>query len=220
MLITPENKKKLARFKEIKRGYYSLIVVLILIVFSLFAEFFINNKALIVVIKENITFQLGKFYSGETFGLDYSYEADYKELKKISQEKADLNLVLEKNWVLLPFIPYSPYENDFSNEVPPAKPSFANRHLLGTDLQGRDVLARVVYGFRIAIFFSLALYILSTIIGVFLGCLMGYFGGIFDLIFQRIVEIWTSLPLLYILIIMAALITPSIGLLLIIFTFF
>ena len=87
-------------------------------------------------------------------------------------------------------------------------------------MQGRDVLARVVYGFRIAIFFSLALYILSTIIGVFLGCLMGYFGGIFDLIFQRIVEIWTSLPLLYILIIMAALITPSIGLLLIIFTFF
>ena len=221
MLITPENKKKLARFKEIKRGYYSLIVVLILIVFSLFAEFFINNKALIVSYQGEYYFPvLGKFYSGETFGLDYSYEADYKELKKISQEKADLNLALEKNWVLLPFIPYSPYENDFSNEVPPAKPSFANRHLLGTDLQGRDVLARVVYGFRIAIFFSLALYILSTIIGVFLGCLMGYFGGIFDLIFQRIVEIWTSLPLLYILIIMAALITPSIGLLLIIFTFF
>ena len=114
MLITPENKKKLARFKEIKRGYYSLIVVLILIVFSLFAEFFINNKALIVSYQGEYYFPvLGKFYSGETFGLDYSYEADYKELKKISQEKADLNLALEKNWVLLPFIPYSPYENDF-----------------------------------------------------------------------------------------------------------
>ena len=92
MLITPENKKKLARFKEIKRGYYSLIVVLILIVFSLFAEFFINNKALIVSYQGEYYFPvLGKFYSGETFGLDYSYEADYKELKKISQEKADLN---------------------------------------------------------------------------------------------------------------------------------
>ena len=97
MLITPENKKKLARFKEIKRGYYSLIVVLILIVFSLFAEFFINNKALIVSYQGEYYFPvLGKFYSGETFGLDYSYEADYKELKKISQEKADLNLALLK----------------------------------------------------------------------------------------------------------------------------
>ncbi len=219
MLITPENRKKFVRFKEIKRGYYSLVVILILIVFSLFAEFFINNKALLVKYQDNYYFPvLGKFYSGDTFGLDYSYEANYKELKKILQEKFFQN-PQEKNWVLLPFIPYSAYENDFIN-IAPAKPSFVNRHLLGTDLQGRDVLARVVYGFRIAIFFSLALYILSTIIGVFLGCLMGYFGGIFDLIFQRIVEIWTSLPLLYILIIMAALITPSIGLLLIIFTFF
>ena len=83
MLITPENKKKLARFKEIKRGYYSLIVILILIVFSLFAEFFINNKALIVSYQGEYYFPvLGKFYSGETFGLDYSYEADYKEPKK------------------------------------------------------------------------------------------------------------------------------------------
>ena len=98
MLITPENKKKLARFKEIKRGYYSLIVVLILIVFSLFAEFFINNKALIVSYQGEYYFPvLGKFYSGETFGLDYSYEADYKELKKISQEKADLNLAPHLN---------------------------------------------------------------------------------------------------------------------------
>ena len=88
MLITPENKKKLARFKEIKRGYYSLIVVLILIVFSLFAEFFINNKALIVSYQGEYYFPvLGKFYSGETFGLDYSYEADYKELKKTFQEE-------------------------------------------------------------------------------------------------------------------------------------
>ena len=95
MLITPENKKKLARFKEIKRGYYSLIVVLILIVFSLFAEFFINNKALIVSYQGEYYFPvLGKFYSGETFGLDYSYEADYFPRRRKFKTK-------KKNWVAL-----------------------------------------------------------------------------------------------------------------------
>ncbi len=211
-------KKKFNNFKKIKRGYYSLLLVLALLCFALVAELFINNKALAVKYKGNYYFPVfGIFYGGETFGLNYSYETNYRELKKIfhSQNLSDA----KKNWVLLAFIPYNAYENDFFI-VPPSPPSWKTKHLLGTDLQGRDIFARVVYGFRIAIFFSLALYVLSTTIGVFFGCLMGYFGGVFDLIFQRIVEVWSSLPVLYILIIMAALTTPSIELLLIIFVFF
>lgn len=214
-MILVEIKRKIKNFKSIRRGYYSLIIVIGLLFFSLVAELFINNRALIVKYEKEYYFPvLGFFYGGETFGLDYSYETNYKELKTQFQNQEH-----RENWVLLPWIPYNPYENDFQ-VLPPSPPSWKNRHLLGTDLQGRDVFARIVYGFRIAIFFSLALYALSTFIGTVFGCLMGYFGGIFDILFQRIVEIWSSLPVLYILIIMAALIVPSVSLLLIIFVFF
>lgn len=218
MLISLSVKKKLLSFKEIKRGYYSLIIIVVLLCFSLVAEFFINSKALIVKYEGSYYFPvIGNFYGGEQFGLDYSYEANYKELQQLFSAQT-ISSKNSSNWVLLPLIPYDPYENDFLFS-PPAAPSFASKHLLGTDLQGRDVLARLVYGFRIAIFFSLCIYIFSTVIGVFFGCLMGYFGGVFDLIFQRVVEVWVSLPSLYIIIIVAALTTPSIGLLLIIFIF-
>ena len=214
-MLTAQLKRKLKNFQEIKRGYYSLIIVIALLLFSLLAEFFINSKALVVKYDGEYYFPvLGIFYSGETFNLDYAYETNYRELKKKFQENKN-----DHNWLLLPWIPYNAYENDFNNP-PPSSPSWKNKHLLGTDLQGRDVFARIVYGFRIAIFFSLALYVLSTFIGIIFGCLMGYFGGFFDIFFQRIVEIWSSLPVLYILIIMAALIVPSIELLLVIFLFF
>ena len=213
-MLFSELKRKIHKFRKIKRGYYSFILILILLIFSLVAELFINNKALAVKYNDNYYFPaMGFFYGGNTFGLDYIYETNYRELKKTFQEQNS------KNWVLLPFIPYNAYENDFSN-LPPAPPSWKNRHLLGTDLQGRDVFARIVYGFRIAIFFSLALYIISTFIGTALGCIMGYYGKWFDIIFQRIVEVWSSLPVFYILIIMAALVTPSVELLLLIFVFF
>lgn len=213
-MISVEIKRKLKNFRKIKRGYYSLIIVIGLLLFSLVAELFINNKAIIVSYEKEYYFPVfGYFYGGETFGLDYSYETNYRALKeKFLVESSN-------NWVWLPLVPYNAYENDFQ-QIPPAPPSWKTRHFLGTDLQGRDVFARIVYGFRIAIFFSLALYAISTFIGVVFGCLMGYFGGVFDIIFQRIVEVWSSLPVLYILIIMAALIVPSIELLLLIFVFF
>ena len=218
MLLNLITNKKFANFKRIKRGYYSLIIILFLLAFSLIAELFINSKALVVKYNDNFYFPVfGKFYKGKIFGLNYDYETNYKELNDLFKQQDKLNS--NNNWLLLPLIPYDPYENDFKY-LPPAPPSFASGHLLGTDLQGRDVLARVVYGFRIAIFFSLGLYLLTTILGVIFGCIIGYFGGILDLLLQRIIEIWSSLPVLYIIIIIAAITTPSIWLLLIIFTVF
>ena len=121
------------------------------------------------------------------------------------------------NWVLMPPVPFNPYENDFrENTLPPTAPSAADRHFCGTDASGRDVLARLVYGFRVAIFFSLALLVATFGTGIGIGCAMGYFGGAFDLIFQRLIEIWSSVPNLYVIIIIASVVIPNFWILLLI----
>jgi microcin C transport system permease protein len=125
------------------------------------------------------------------------------------------------NWVLMPLIPFNAYENDLKNgEYPPFPPSLESRHIFGTDTVGRDILARLVYGFRIAIFFSLALLSVDYGIGVSIGCAMGYFGGKFDLFFQRIIEIWTNIPFLYVIIIISSVMAPSFLSLILIMAFF
>ncbi len=193
------------RFKSIKRGYWSAVLLSLFILLSCFAELLINNRALIVKYEGSYYLPTyGKIIPGKTFGLDYQYETNYKELKQQWLESQS------NNWLIMPAIPFGPNETDLSTEsYPPYAPSITSKHYLGTDTLGRDIVARIVYGFRIAIFFSLILLGFNYIVGVILGSLMGYLGGYFDLFFQRIIEIWSNIPFLYIVMILASIVIPS-----------
>ena len=123
--------------------------------------------------------------------------------------------------MLLPPVPFSPYEiNTYEGQFAPHPPNAEQGHYLGTDTAGRDVLARLVYGFRIAIWFSLILLVTTFAVGISVGCAMGYFGGTFDLFFQRLIEIWSNVPFLYVIMIIASIITPSFGLLVLLMVVF
>jgi microcin C transport system permease protein len=213
--LDPITRKKLKRFRSIRRGLVSAIILVSVIALSLIAELFVSNRALVVRYEGSWHFPTyGKVIPGAKFGLDYDYETNYRELKKTLSETG-------QGFVLLPIVPWNAYENDLQDGVyPPTPPDAGRRHYLGTDSTGRDVLARLVYGFRTAIFFSLALLVLNYTIGVSLGCMMGYFGGRFDLFFQRIIEIWSNIPFLYVIIIVASIVTPNFFTLLLIMLFF
>ena len=221
MRLDPVTLEKLRRFAAIRRGFWSLVVVLVLIFFSLFAEVFINSRALVVRYEGAWFFpSYGQMIPGSTFGLDYSYETDYRALKQVFQARRE-NGQGRGDFVILPPVPYNPYENDLKlNQYPPFPPSIKDRHFLGTDNAGRDVLARLVYGFRTAMGFSVLLLIVTYGIGIALGCAMGYFGGRFDLFFQRIIEIWTNVPVLFVIIIIASITIPSFKILILIMAFF
>jgi microcin C transport system permease protein len=214
--LNPLTVKKIKRFISIKRGFISFIIFILMILFSFFAEMFINNRALIVSYNKKLYFPTyGRMIPGNVFGLDYDYETNYRELKKICEKEKN------GNWVLLPLVPYNAYENDFQeNEYPPTPPSLAYRHFLGTDKAGRDIMARLVYGFRVAIIFSLSLLFINYFIGISIGCAMGYMGGAFDLFFQRIIEIWTAVPGLYVIIIISSIVFPNVFILILINVFF
>lgn len=203
--LSPLTKKKIARFKSIKRGYWSAILITLLIVLSVGAELMVNSRALMVSYEGKLYFPTyGAVIPGEEFGLSYKYETNYRDLAaKLEEEK-------EKGWVLMPLVPYNPYENDLiEGKYPPYAPSVEREHYLGTDTVGRDILSRLVYGFRIAIFFSLLLLVCNYVVGTAIGCLMGYWGGAFDLLFQRIIEIWSNIPFLYVIMIIASIVIPS-----------
>lgn len=196
------------KFKQIKRAHYSLKILAALVVISLSAELLFNSKALIVSYQGELHFPVfSAQIPGHSFGLDYEYETNYRELKKLfqQQESDEFN-----NWVVMPLVPFNATENDFDTGVyPPAPPSVEDKHYLGTDSAGRDVLARLVYGFRIAILFSMTLLIVEYGVGVLIGCYMGFKGGWFDLLFQRLIEIWSNIPFLYVVMIMSSIITPG-----------
>ena len=201
------------RFKANRRGYASLWIFGVLFVLSLFAAVLSNDKPLLVYYQGQYYFPLVTTYPETTFGGDFATEADYND------PHVERLLRSEANWVV-----YAPnrhrYDsiNYFADQPNPAPPSRQN--YLGTDDRGRDVLARLLYGFRLSVLFAFALTAIGTVIGVVLGGLQGYFGGRFDLIFQRIIEIWSSMPELYLLIIFAAIFKPSILLLLILLSLF
>lgn len=213
--LDPLTRLRLDRFKQIKRGYWSFKLVLVLIVLSLFAELLMNSRALIVSYEGKLYFPTySGVHVGTEFGLPYGYETNYRELKRVLKEN-------HNGWVLLPPVPYNPYEQDLKDGVyPPTKPSIADQHYLGTDTIGRDVFARLFYGFRIAILFSLAYVAITFFIGTTIGCLMGYWGGAFDIIFQRIIEIWEQLPFLYVVMIVVSIFRPDFGIFLLIYVFF
>ncbi|WP_024334428.1 ABC transporter permease [Desulfotignum balticum] len=214
--LNPVTRRKLKRFISIRRGFWSFLIITGLILFSFAAELFINSRALAVRYQGTWYFPTyGHMIPGTTFDRDYQYETDYRELKDLFQQAG------QGDFVILPPVPYNPYENDLRlNQYPPFPPSIKDRHFLGTDNVGRDILARLVYGFRTAILFSFFLLMINYTIGIFIGCAMGYFGGRFDLFFQRIIEIWSNIPFLYVIIIVSSILVPSFMILLLIMAFF
>ncbi|PKQ09641.1 MAG: ABC transporter permease [Alphaproteobacteria bacterium HGW-Alphaproteobacteria-12] len=205
--MSPINQRRWRNFKANRRGYWSLWLFAILFVLSLFAEFIANDKPLLITYEGGLYFPVLVSYPETMFGGDFETEADYRDpfVKDLIHE-AGGNIV----W---PLIEYSYRTINLNLPVPaPAPPSAEN--WLGTDDQGRDVTARLIYGFRISVLFGLVLTALSSVIGVTAGAVQGYFGGWTDLLFQRFIEVWTSIPTLYLLIIIAAVIEPNFWILL------
>lgn len=204
MTLNPLTLKKINRFKSIKRGYWSFLLLIILLLLSLVAEIFINSKALLVEYDGQLFFPIvSDVHIGTEFGLNYSGEVNYRELKKQFEQEKDSG-----NFVVLPIVPWNPYEQDFSgNGYPPTAPD--SQHYLGTDIIGRDILARLVYGFRTAMGFALLTMAISYLIGIAMGCSMGFFGGKFDLLSQRFIEIWSMVPFLYVIMILVSVTKPT-----------
>jgi microcin C transport system permease protein len=208
MRLSPLTKKKIRRFRSIGRGYWSLVILLGLFALTLVGELLVNNKALVVRYEGRWCFPVFRsgIYTGADFGQDYLFEARYRELDALFEEQGGANLVI------MPLVPYGSTEQDFrAGQYPPQPPSLATQHYLGTDTLARDVLARLFYGFRVAMLFSLAFVALSFAIGIVTGCLMGYFGGLTDLAGQRFMEIWSNIPFLYLVIIMRSMIPAQAG---------
>ncbi len=206
--FNPQTLRKLKRFYSIKRGYWSFMILAGAFVLSLLGQVLVNNRALVVAHEGRIYVPALPFstsHTGKDFGVekdaagqDYTYEVDYRELQAHFQKTGEGKL-------LMPLIPYDAYENDFRKGlVHPIPPNAELRHYLGTDRTGRDVLARLFYGFRITMVFALTFMVMVYLIGVVVGCLMGYFGGWTDLLGQRAVEVWQNIPFLYMVIIVAA----------------
>jgi len=201
------------RFKSNRRGYVSLWIFSVLFVFCFFAEALCNDKPLIVNYQDDFYFPFLYSYSETTFGGDFETEADYTDSFVREQ------LTTGGNWMLEPLIPYSYNTINFFSDLPnPAPPSSQN--YFGTDDRGRDVLARVVYGFRISVWFAFALMVIGVVVGIIAGAVQGYFSGKTDLFMQRFIEVWSSMPELYLLIIFASIFQPSIWLLIILLSLF
>ena len=199
--MTPLTKRRLAIFRSSRRGMISLAVFGLLFFVSLFADLLANNKPILIRYDGAFYSPILRDYPETTFGGEFPTNAVYsdEELQK---------LIGEKGWILWPPIPYS-YDTVLKGDGRKAllPPSWA--HPLGTDDQARDVLARLIYGFRISVLFGFALTLLSAVIGIFAGAVQGYFGGLVDLLMQRFLEIWSSMPTLYLLIILASFIQPG-----------
>jgi microcin C transport system permease protein len=201
------------RFRKNKLGFYSLVLFLTMVVLSLFAEVISNDKPLLVRYNGQFYFPMVQTYPEKTFGGDFETETDF--LDPFIREQ----LSKGGNWALRAPNPYGPKTlNYFAKEPNPSKPTPDN--LFGTDDRGRDMLAQLIYGFRLSVLFALALTAIGVLIGVISGAIQGFFAGKTDLVFQRFIEIWDSMPELYLLIIFSAIFSPSVGLLLILLSLF
>lgn len=199
--MNPMNRRRLAAFRASKRGMISLTVFGLLFFLSLFAELLANDKPILIRYDGAFYSPLLKDYPETTFGGDFPTNTVYSdpEVQK---------LIEAKGWILWPPIPYS-YDTVLKGEGRTTLQPPSRQHWLGTDDSGRDVMARLIYGFRISVLFGLALTVASTVIGIAAGAVQGYFGGVVDLLMQRFLEIWSSLPTLYLLIILASFIQPG-----------
>jgi microcin C transport system permease protein len=199
--ISPINRRRLDNFNANRRGYWSLWIFLFIFTVTIFAEFIANDKPLLVRYDGDFYVPVLVNYAETTFGGDFETEAEYSD-----PEVAEL--IEEKGWIVWPLIPYS-FDTVVLGLASPSPSPPSPQNWLGTDDQGRDVVARLIYGFRVSVLFGLILTIFSSIVGVAAGAWQGYFGGLTDLFFQRFMEIWGGLPQLFILIILASLVEPS-----------
>ncbi|MGC1951207.1 MAG: ABC transporter permease [Gammaproteobacteria bacterium] len=199
--LSPLTRRRLQNFRANRRGYYSLWVFVSLFGVTLFAEFIANDKPLLVFYADRIYAPVFYTYPETTFGGEFATETDYRD-------PYVMELITDQGWMIWPPVRYS-YET-INYDLPgpaPSPPSLEN--WLGTDDQGRDVLARLIYGFRISVLFGLTLTLASSAIGILAGAVQGYFGGWIDLLFQRFIEIWSGLPVLFLLLILSSVVEPN-----------
>jgi len=200
--MSPLNQRRWQNFKKNKRGYWSLWIFLFLFILSLFAELIANDKPLLISFEGEFYTPFLKEYPETTFGGFFETEAEYRD------PEVQALITDTGGWIVWPLVRYSYDSINYQLTVPtPAPPSSEN--WLGTDDQGRDVVARVIYGFRISVLFGLVLTVLSSVVGIAVGAVQGYFAGLVDLIGQRLVEVWSGLPTLYLLIILASFVEPN-----------
>ncbi len=201
MTLSPLNKRRLDNFKSNKRGWYSFLIFTFLFLVSIFADFIANEKPLFIKYQNQIYLPIINEYAETTFGGEFETEADYRD-------PFVKDLINNNGWMIWPIIPYS-YDTIIRDLAVPAPAPPSKKNWLGTDDQARDVLARLIYGFRISILFGFTLTFFSMLIGVTAGAIQGYFGGKIDLFFQRFMEIWSAIPTLYVLIILASIVQPN-----------
>lgn len=201
MNISPLTRRRINQFKSNKRGVFSLCLFITIFLFTLCAEFIANDRPLIVSFEGNLYFPILKNYPETQWGGTFETETDYRDAYV-------KDLIRAKGWMIFPPIPFSFDTINYDLEGPaPSPPDRMN--WLGTDDQGRDVLARLIYGTRISILFGLTLTFFAMLIGISAGAVQGYFGGKVDLIMQRFIEIWSGLPILYLLIILSSMVEPN-----------
>ena len=189
------------RFKNNRRGYVSLWIFGFLFAVSLLAEFIANDKPLLVRFEGKFYFPVFKDYSELAFDGEFDINADYRDPYIAGRIEA-------KGWMIRPLIPFSYNTINYNLTSPaPSPPSGVN--WFGTDDRGRDVAARVIYGFRISVLFGLTLTVFSSLIGISLGAIQGYYGGGFDILFQRFMEVWSGMPTLFLLIILSSVMEPN-----------
>ncbi len=201
MPITPLTRRRLELFRANRRGFWSLWIFMALFIASLGAELIANGRPALVYYDAAFYLPMLKAYPETAFGGEFATEADYRDpyVRK---------LISERGWMITPLVPYN--HRTVAWDLTQPAPSPPDRyHWLGTDDQARDVTARLIYGFRISVLFGLVLTLFSTVIGVIAGAVQGYFGGWVDLLFQRFMEIWSGLPVLYLLIILASVVAPN-----------
>tara|TARA_B100001094_G_scaffold321590_1_gene369556 strand:+ start:136 stop:1161 length:1026 start_codon:yes stop_codon:yes gene_type:complete len=201
MQLTPLTKRRLSNFRANKRGFWSLWIFLGFFIISLFAELIANDKPLLINFEGKIFTPVLIDYPETVFGGFLETTAEYADPEV-------REMIEEKGWIIWPLIHFSYDTVNYELTLPaPAPPSDSN--WLGTDDQGRDVAARLIYGFRISVLFGLTLTFFSSVVGIASGAVQGFFGGLTDLFFQRFIEIWSGLPTLYLLIILASVVEPN-----------
>jgi microcin C transport system permease protein len=193
-------RKRLRKFRSIKRGYYCFLLVSAAYAVSFFLPLLINNTALAVHYQDRWYFPMASYYPASTFGQQAFGEPDYRALAQTFRQQ-------KQGWVLLPLYPYSATESLLDLPGSPPNPP-SRQHIFGTDDRGRDIFARLAYGFNVSLSFSLLVLTISLATGVTVGALLGYFGGKVDILGQRLIEIWSSLPFLYTIIIVSSIVVP------------
>jgi microcin C transport system permease protein len=212
-MFSEVTKAQFQKFRAIRRAWYSLWILGVTFLLSLFSEHLANDRPLLLSYHGKLYFPTLSFYSGETFGGAYKTEADYPVLRHHPEFQAS------GGWMLMPPIPHNPLHPYLDlPDAPPHRPS--TDHWLGTDEAARDVAARLLYGYRISMLFALALTAIDAVLGIFIGGLQGYFGGKVDLFAQRAIEIWSALPFMYVVILIGSIYGSNFGTLLFVMALF